>query len=71
MWLSGLIKNYALISLVEAQKNLDQMNKIKKQKKIEEKKKVQEDDFHSCQSSISSDGVASEGFVESENNSSE
>ena len=30
MWLGGLIKNYALISLVEAQKNLEQMNKIKK-----------------------------------------
>jgi hypothetical protein len=41
MWLSGLIKNYALISLVEAQKNLDQMQKIKKQKKLEEKKQAE------------------------------
>jgi hypothetical protein len=81
--LAGLIKNYALISLVEAQNNLDLMKKIKKQKTQEEKKqaladkqKIQESDFHSCRSSQedhSSDGVASEGFVESEieNNSGE
>jgi hypothetical protein len=30
VWLSGLIKNYALIQLVEAQKNFEQMQKIKK-----------------------------------------
>ena len=31
-WLSGLIKNYALIQLVEAQKNLNEMQNIEKQK---------------------------------------
>ena len=32
VWLGGLIKNFALISLVEAQKNLEDMQKIQKQK---------------------------------------
>ena len=36
VWLGGLVKNFALIQLVEAQKNLDEMQKIAKAK--EEKK---------------------------------
>ena len=31
-WLGGLIKNFALIQLVEAQKNLDEMQKIQKER---------------------------------------
>jgi hypothetical protein len=30
IWLGGLIKNFALIQLVEAQKNLDEMQKIQR-----------------------------------------
>ena len=32
IWLGGLIKNFALIQLVEAQKNLDEMQKIQKER---------------------------------------
>ena len=39
---------------------------------MEKKKKAQEDDFHSCKSSLEeSDGVASEGYVDSSSSNSE